>query len=343
MRSIKLPSWIERGLGVGSRPVPPHVFGLSEDGLVYAGFGGPGGKRSRGGPLELGALVSRTLPANWLAPGPIGGAVRDVGVLREYIRGLLGELETAPVEASLVLPDRWLQQVFVETSELPRAERSRDEILRWKLRQQVPFRVEDLRVRGVEVEPLENQEEPSRVLVGFASENLLASLEDAFAAEGVAIGHISNVSSCFAVVASEGRGGEALLWGAPDGYTIQILRDGAPILIRTKRLETAMDESIVEDLVERDLRLTFGFLRSRVSGLDIDRLIVSSSGDARSWVEAARRGTTEMGTAEPPPVQAMQASELERKAMLAPALMQHVGASWRDLQPLVGAASRRVA
>lgn len=342
MRSIKLPSWIERGLGVGSRPVPPHVFALSDEGLVYAGFGGPGGRRVRGGSLELSALVSRKLPANWLASGPIGGAVRDVAVLREHIRGLLADLEAAPTEASLVVPDRWLQQVFIETSEMPRSERARDEILRWKLRQQVPFRVEDLRVRGVEVEPLENQDEPGRMMVGFASENLLASLEKAFDAEGVAIGHISNVSSCFAVVASGGRGGEALLWGAPDGYTIQILRDGAPILIRTKRLESAMDD-VVEDLVERDLRLTFGFLRSRISDFAIERLIVSSAGEVRSWVEAARRGTAEMGTAEPPPVQAMQASELERSAMLAPAVLQKAGATWRDLQPLVGAASRRVA
>ena len=342
MRSIKLPSWIERSLGVGSRPVPPHVFALSETGLVYAGFGGAGGKR-RGGPLELSVLVSRNLPANWLASGPIGGAVRDVAVLREHIRAVISDLEDPPTEASLVIPDRWLQQVFLETGELPRSERARDEVVRWKLRQQVPFRVEDLRVRGIEVEPLDNQEEPNRLLVGFASENLLSSLEGAFAAEGVAIGHVSNVSSCFAVIASRGRGGEALLWGESGGYTIQILRDGAPILIRAKRLEGALDESVIEDLVERDLRLTFGFLRSRVEGLEIERLVVSSPGDARAWVEAARRGTAEMGIVEPPPVQALQASELERRAMLAPAVLQNSGASWRELQPLVGAASRRVA
>lgn len=323
--------------------MPPHVFALSEDRLRYAGFGGSGGRRVRGGGLELGALASRKLPPKWLATGPIGGAVRDAALLREHIRALLGDLDSVPTEASLVVPDRWLQQVFLETAELPRSERARDEVLRWKLRQQVPFRVEDLRVRGVEVEPLENQDEPSRILVGFASEKLLASLEGAFQAEGIAIGHISNVSSCFAVVASAGRGGEALLWGTPDGYTIQILRDGAPLLVRTKRLEEALDESLVRDLVERDLRLTFGFLRARISDLVIERVIVSSSADARPWVDAAQRGTTELGVAEPPPVQALQASEIERTAMLAPAVMEQAGASWRDLQPLVGAAARRVA
>ena len=35
-------------------------------------------------------------------------------------------------------------KTFIETAELPKAAQLRDEVLRWKLKRLVPFRVEDL-------------------------------------------------------------------------------------------------------------------------------------------------------------------------------------------------------
>ena len=52
------------------------------------------------------------------------------------------------------------------------------------LKRLVPFRVDELRIGAQEVEPLPNQpaEEPERLLLGFAVDQLLTQVEDAFAA-----------------------------------------------------------------------------------------------------------------------------------------------------------------
>jgi len=95
----------------------------------------------------------------------------------------------------LVVPDAWLRVSFSEITDVPRQAEARDEVLRWKLRRLVPFRVDELRVNAAEVAPLPVQEEPRRLLLGFGVEQLLAQIEDAFAAHHVHIGRIADLTS----------------------------------------------------------------------------------------------------------------------------------------------------
>ena len=91
-------------------------------------------------------------------------------------------------------------------------------MLRWKLKRLVPFRVDELRIGAVEVTPLPGQEEPRRLLLGFAVEALLAALEAAFERVGIRLGRISSTSLALLAALVEPAAG--------DGLTALVLAEG---------------------------------------------------------------------------------------------------------------------
>ena len=181
MRSTRLPSSIERFLGFGPRPLPPHVFFLSGRQLAYASFTGPGGDR-RG----LAAFRRVALPPDLFTPGPLAGPARDPAVLADALRELTQAFPEPVEEASLVVPDAWMRVTFTEGGDLPDNPRVRDEAVRFKLKRLVPFRVEELRVHALEV--------GNRLVIGFALDNLLSQVEEIFEEQGVRLGQIVNAS-----------------------------------------------------------------------------------------------------------------------------------------------------
>ena len=231
MKSTKLPSWIERLLGLDPVWPPPHVFALERHELRYGGFHhSPQGwvfETSRREPL----------PEDLFADGVLGAPMREPRAFWEILQDFVAALPGPIKEASLILPDGWLRLTFTESDELARSRKARDEILRWKLKRLVPFRVEELRVSATEVRAFPNQTEPLRLLIGFAIESLVAQLEDAFQGVGIELGQITNNTLALAA------GLESIL--APDelaalvlvereAYTLSYLYGGEPLLYRYK-------------------------------------------------------------------------------------------------------------
>jgi hypothetical protein len=237
-------------------PVPPYVFLLDAHRLRYGQFA----RERQGWRLFAGREVA--LPGSSFLPGPLGGPLRDPQAFGELVAGFVQELPTPVHDASLVLPDSWLRVIFSESGDLPGSAEHRDEVLRWKLRRMLPFRVDELRIDAVEVSPVPGQEEPRRLLLGFAVEQLLAQLETAFEAAGVRIGQIGNESlSLLAAVDAAGTGGFwALVLVEEEGYTLVFAHGGEPVLHRFKGLSADLPEAARTSLVQRDLRLTRNFL-----------------------------------------------------------------------------------
>ncbi|MEM8994943.1 MAG: hypothetical protein AAGF23_09140, partial [Acidobacteriota bacterium] len=154
-------------------PAPPHVFALSGRELRYAAFfRGPQG-------YAFDAERSVELPDGTFAEGVLGGPLREASHLKEAVAGLLEDIGQID-EAALVLPDTWLRLSFSELDELPKGPQQRRDVLQWKLARLVPFRVDDLRISATEVTPFPNQEEPLRLMIGFAIEALVTQIERIF-------------------------------------------------------------------------------------------------------------------------------------------------------------------
>ncbi len=320
MRSTKLPLWIEAVLGIDPRLPPPHVFALDERELRYGCFH----HSAQGFVYE--ASHSLAVPAEVLGEGPLGAPMRNPRAFQDLVDEMVGELAGPIKEATLVLPDSWLRLIFTEIAELPRKRQAREEVLRWKLKKLVPFRVEDLRISDWQVTPFPSQELPLRLLIGFAIERLISQIEDAFAAAGVEIGRIVNTTLALAASVEhtvEARDLAGLVAVYPEAYTMSFFRRGEPLLYRYKATSEAPAAGAA---VHRDLRLTDSFLRQHFPETPISRIFLAAPPEQEEhWLE----WIGDEVAARPEPL-AFEHFQLSRT---------QVGPTWLETAPLLGQAS----
>jgi hypothetical protein len=245
--------------------IPPHVFALDAASVAYAGF-----TRSAAG-LELGEFHRVALNSETFGAGLVGEALQQERSLREGVDEVLSRMSMSVTEAALVLPDSWLRITFAETAELPRAKAERDEVLRWKLKRLVPFRVEDLRLQWMEVEALTGQEEPLRLLIGFAVEALLGQLEATFSSYGIRLGLVTNVSLSLMQVVQKRVGQDGLFAVVSvheEGYALAFARAGRPVLHRYKTIDAGRNGTDALKVM-RELKLTRAFLADRLPAAEL--------------------------------------------------------------------------
>lgn len=252
-------------------PVPPAVFFLDETELRFARF-----ERHSVG-YELADYRVVALDPDLFATGPVGGPIHDPERFRSAVAELQGEINGEINEGSLILPDPWLRIALVESEDLPRQGEAREEVLKWKLQRTVPFRVEELRVRGTRTSTGSRASSGGRVLLGFGLESLLRQLEGVFQARGIHLGYISSESlTLLSAVRDVLEGVElgAVAYVSPRGYSLTFVLHGDPVLHRFKALpQTAGDEPPLQ-LVDRDLNLTKMYLQDQFPGGEIGRLLL---------------------------------------------------------------------
>ena len=315
-------------LGLAPVPAPPHVFALTGARLRYAQLG-----RDRHG-FRCRVLREAALPRDAFLSGLLGGPLRDPAAFQSTVGGLLRSVPGKVKEASLVIPDAWLRVAFAESGDLPRTAEQRDEVLRWKLRRLVPFRVDELRVSAAEVPPLPAQEEPRRLLLGFAIEQLLAQIEDAFAAHGVRLGQISNASLSMLAALTSSRADEltALALVEETGYSLAFVRGGAPVLHRFKAFAGGLPDGPRTGFVIRDLKLTRNFLDEQLPGVPLARVLLAAPPEHEPvWVDLLAEGLGEPAA----PLDGRHLPPLRAEEGTVP--------GWRDLAPMLGAVRQEVA
>jgi hypothetical protein len=315
--------------------VPPRTFACSPTGLTFAGFD------REGDGLVLTEHRTWELGDKTFQHGLLGGPPREPWDFQERIGELVRSLETSVDEASLVLPDAWLRTAFTEVANLPKDARGRDEVLRWKLKRLVPFRVDELRVRGAEVTPLAGQKEPHRLLLGFGIEGLFGQLERSFAEAGVRIGRIANegLAALGALAPSVLDAGAGSLTGltlaSERGYTLVVSRGDEPVLHRFKTFPDALPDAARESTVVRDLRLTRTFLSESFPDEPLGHMVLAAPEDSEeTWVrwvgEGLERPVEPLGDQHTMPVR------------LGPGLAGAAAPPRHELLPLVGAVCQEV-
>lgn len=294
------------------------MFYVGPDELRYAAFAaGP-----QGWAFDTERRVD--LPTDLYQTGPLGGPIREPAIFDDALNQLTAGLDPIK-QAALVVPDSWLRLSFTELAELPAKPSQRQDVLAWKLRRLVPFRVEDLRISASLVTPFPSQEEPLRLLLGFAVENLMAQLEAHFEAQGTHIGRITNNTLALAAALEPAVAPEdlaAVVAVTDESYTLAFFRGGEPLLYRYKSFA---DGAVWADSVSRDLRMTSSFLHEHFPGTPFARVFVAAPEDLEEqwlrWVASEFEVTPEAVSAEH--------LELTRS---------RPGTSWCHSAPLLGAA-----
>jgi len=323
VRSTKLPLWTERLLGLDPVPSPPHAFALDAEALHYGCFrSGPQG-------FVYEANQSEPVPVEVFSAGLLGAPLAEPERFKSFVEDFSRRLPEPIKEASLVLPDTWMRLIFTEVAELPRKAAARGDILRWKLKRLVPFRVEDLRISATRVTPFPVQEEPIRLLVAFGIDLLLSQIEDAFAAAGITIGRITNHTLATAASLEHAIGaGElaGLVTVQPEAYTLSFFRRGEPLVYRYKAIG---ESSVTSSTVRRDLRLTTSFLQQHFPEAPVSRIFLAAPMEVEdAWLDWL---SNEFDS--PPEPLAFEHFQISRT---------QVGPSWLDTAPLLGAATLEV-
>jgi len=307
-------------------PVPPVVFALDRGQLAFAAF------RRDGGRLALRELHAVPLPAGLFPSSSLGAPVADPAALDTAVAALVRRAGPRAPRASLVLPDAWARGMTLELDDLPRSADLMLEVLRFRLRKLVPFRVDELRLAAAPIERLAGQEEAARVLLLLAAENLCSALERALAAHGVRIGQLTNATLArLDAVAAGGRlpGLAALTSVEPEGFVIVFARDGAPVAWRQKSFTDGLSDEDRARLLAAELRLTRTFLAERLGGARLSAALLA----APAPVEAFWSRVLEEGLGHP--VTALATAHLPLSGE------PPVGAA--EIAALAGAACREVA
>lgn len=329
MRSTALLSWTERLAGLDPLPVPPHAFALGRRALRYGLFARPRGAAA----LELRELQSAGLGEGVVGGGPLGAPLADPEAFGQALDALLARLAGKVERASLVLPDAWARALVVELGGLPETEPQRSEVLRFRLKRLVPFRVDELRVAAAPLAPVPGQEEPLRALVTFASEALLAAFERSFAARGIEIGQITG--SAQALLGALGfrdrlSGLLATALVQPEGFVLVFARDGEPLLWRQKSFTEGLADADRARLLAAELRLTRTFLGERLGESGIPAALLAAPAEVTPFW----RSVLAEGLGCEPATLSLAHLPVEGEG---------AGLAAVELAPLVGAACREVA
>jgi hypothetical protein len=281
-------------------PVPPAVFAIDGQELAFMRV-----VRDHG--IVVQTVRRKPIAAGTFHQGPLGGPARDIEVLQRTVSELIEQVGEVKA-ATLVLPDRWMRLGFIEITELPAAPEARLAALRFKLKQQVPFRVDDLRISACDVPSLPGQVEPRRLAVAFAAEALLGQLEQAFAAAGVRLGLITNESLALLAAlpadgvrvllvdhmvtgedsaAAPGERGAARV-GATGSYSLLIAAGDEPMLYRFKAVEQSMPADAAERMVRRELKLLRTFLDEKLEQSPVEAAFVVSRYQTDAWLQRLR-------------------------------------------------------
>lgn len=257
-------------------PAPPWALSLSPGHLALARV-----EARDEDALRVEELRLVDLPADTFQIGPLGGPLRNGHELASRCEQLLGS--NPPSALSLVLPDEWIRLVFAESGELPRQPQARADILAWKLKRLVPFRVEELRFEGIETPAIAGQTEAQRILLTFGIEALLSQLEDVLTRCGTHVGRIRNRTLGMLSAARSMASVElavALRVGTRS-WSLLATHHGEPVLTRVRPLPTGDDATT--NLV-RELRLSRAWLAEALPRRQIEQVLLVCERDERdAW------------------------------------------------------------
>lgn len=189
-------------------------------------------------------------------------------------RAALGSaLERAGVlgagRVGLVLPDPVARVALLPAAEARGRGKELEELLRFRLRKAVPFEIREAHVASVPAGA-------GSVLVGAIFRPVLEGYEEACHVLGLHPGLVElSGLALLAAAAREHPDGDRLLVNWDDGYvSLVLLRDGAPLLMRTLVGESAA----TPDQVAREVSSTVIYYRERLGGAGLAGAALRSAG-----------------------------------------------------------------
>lgn len=322
--------------------MPPYVFAVRRRELRFAAFSRP---PAGGSGLELAEFHSLPLADGLFGSGPLGVPVGESEALAASVRMLVARSAKPVREATVVLPDAWARSMVLELGELPEEPAARLEVLRFRVKRMVPYRVEDLRIEAVPIGAIGAMGtseagaaaaaagDSAHCLVTLANAAVCTMIEDGFARGGIRVGQLSGAT--LSTLQPLLRGDlEAGLFGLAlvdaDGFNLVLVRAGVPVVWRQKGFTEGLSDADRSRLLTSELRLTRTLLAERFPGEALAALFLAAPRAVEPfWLQVLALGLDCHPTR-------LRVEHLGLSA-------EGFGDAFSELAPLAGAASREVA
>lgn len=254
------------GLRMFRPEYPPLAVEVGEAGLALAHVergrrGAAVMRRYRHVELPAGLLDLQFGRVNLTRPAEVGAA-------------LLRSLEQEAIDArgvSLVLPDHLARVALIHLGERPAGRDEALELIRWKLRKSVPFRVEDAHI-DYQFFPLPGDGGAFLCLATLVPQAVLDQYERLFRDLGLHVGLIDlstfNLAN-LALPLLEADGRDAYVLNVTGSFfALLMLREGTPLFYRAKSYAFAEDPSRESrrSLLLRELDGSLAYCRERLGG-----------------------------------------------------------------------------
>ncbi|MFV2072993.1 MAG: hypothetical protein ACC742_10135 [Thermoanaerobaculales bacterium] len=198
--------------------------------------------------------AAEAVPDDVFEVGPVGLQSVNEERLGPVLAALKGAAEGAR-NGAVIVPTAWLRSHLIETDKAPKKQSELTEVVRWRLKKLLPIPPSELRLSVVRVPEAGGQQ---KLLCLAGVERAVAGIEASFRAVGVEPGLVT--TRLFAVTprADTVKGAILVVQHEAALFSLMLLVDGAPRLLRTKLLPLVEKD---EDTGLREVRLALGFIR----------------------------------------------------------------------------------
>ena len=311
---------------------PPVAIEMDADDVVLVRL-----KRKGRGKPELEAHLSREMPVDSKRASVFRPTLGSADEVTTKVRALLESTGTKPGRVSLVLPDNIAKISLVHLPDRPSSRKQLDEIIRFKLRRAVPFRLEEA-ILSYQVLPGEGR--GIDVLVVLLRKFVVDQYESVLACAGARVGLVDLCTPNLLNLARDRitqlgeAGGDVALFNFATGYfSLVILRHGRIIFYRCKSLVRPGDNGEVESgrSLEREIRNSLAYHQEKLGGEGLSATLVRSVG---SPLEDVQERLAAIGIANVEGIDPSRQIALPEGARLDPEVGQRIA-------PAVGAAAGR--
>lgn len=218
------------------------------------------------------------IPATLFDPKTI-----DAGRLSQRMKQLYDDSGVRPGNVSIVLPDNLAKISLLTLPERPPSRRQLEELVRFKMRRSVPFRLSD---GMLSFQQLAGGGKGVSVLVALTRRAIVERCEQALEAIGARPGMVdlctlNLLNLCREQIGNAGKEGRdvALLNCARSYFSLVIMREGQLIFFRCKTYAMGDDRPPdVDGLLGREVAGSFSYYEEKLSGSRIGTMIVRSGG-----------------------------------------------------------------
>ncbi|MCE2543160.1 MAG: hypothetical protein J4F30_06980 [Acidobacteria bacterium] len=248
-----------------STPAPSAAIEIAADGVSAVAT-------AAGTAPAVARHIHVALPAGALAPAPAAANVRNREAAAAAVREAFQRLSPREPRVSLVVPDSAAKVSILRFDTVPARRAELERLIRWKVREAVPFKLDDAQVSWSAAAPIEG----ARAFVVVAMRrDIVEEYEALAAAAGAQPGVVTPASLALLNLALAGAprahpAGDRLLVHAAAGYnSVAVLRGGGLALFSCQPGEGAED---LPNLVHR----TAMYYEDRLGGTGLRQVILAT-------------------------------------------------------------------